>query len=75
MINADNASTTRLSDTALEKMLPYLREQYGNTSSAYSFGTKAKRAIENAGSQLLMPSMPTWMIYTSPQAALKATVG
>jgi cysteine desulfurase len=33
---------------AFEKMLPYLREQYGNASSQYSFGAKAKYAIEQA---------------------------
>ncbi|KUK51966.1 MAG: hypothetical protein XD78_2295 [Desulfotomaculum sp. 46_296] len=52
MIYADNAATTRLSDIALEHMLPFLQKQYGNASSAYSFGSKAKRAIETARSQV-----------------------
>jgi cysteine desulfurase len=51
MIYADNAATTRISDLAFEKMLPFLREQYGNASSQYSLGVNAKRAIEQARRQ------------------------
>jgi len=36
----------------LEHKLPFLQEQYGNASSAYSFGAKAKRTIETAWSQV-----------------------
>ncbi|HOI25805.1 MAG TPA: aminotransferase class V-fold PLP-dependent enzyme, partial [Caldisericia bacterium] len=52
MIYADNAATTRISDRAFEQMLPFLREQYGNASSQYSFGAKAKRAVEHARKQV-----------------------
>ena len=52
MIYADNAATTRISDMAFEKMLPFLREQYGNASSQYSLGAKAKYAIEQARQQV-----------------------
>lgn len=52
MIYADNAATTIISDSAFEKMLPFLSEQYGNASSQYSFGAKAKRAIEQARKQV-----------------------
>lgn len=48
MIYADNAATTRISDTAFEKMLPFLRERYGNASSQYSLGITARKAIEAA---------------------------
>lgn len=54
MIYADNAATTRISDTAFKKMLPFLREQYGNASSQYSLGAKAKRAIEQAREQVAL---------------------
>jgi len=47
-VYADNAATTALSKTAFEAMLPYLTTEYGNPSSAYSFGRYAKRAIQNA---------------------------
>ena len=52
MIYADNAATTRISDRAFEKMIPFLCEQYGNASSQYSLGVKAKRAIEQARKQI-----------------------
>lgn len=52
MIYADNAATTKISDIALAQMLPFLQEQYGNASSQYSFGVKAKRAIEHARQQV-----------------------
>ena len=52
MIYADNAATTRISDSVPEKMLPFLCEQYGNASSLYSLGINAKRAIEQARKQV-----------------------
>lgn len=52
MIYADNAATTKISDIAFEKMLPFLRDQYGNASSQYSFGIQAKRAIEQSRRQV-----------------------
>ncbi len=47
-IYLDNAATTKVSSTALSAMLPYFQEQYGNPSSLYSFGQKAKEAISDA---------------------------
>lgn len=47
-IYADNAATTRISDRALEAMLPYLKEHYGNASSLYAVGRDAHKAIEDA---------------------------
>lgn len=47
-IYADNAGTTALSKTALDAMMPYLTEFYGNPSSIYSIGRKSKTAIENS---------------------------
>jgi len=52
MIYADNAATTRVSDSVLEKMLPFLKEQYGNASSLHSLGVKSRRAIEHATKQV-----------------------
>ena len=48
MIYADNAATTKMSRTAIEAMLPYMDEIYGNPSSLYSFGQQAKEALESA---------------------------
>ena len=48
MIYADNAATTKMSRTAIEAMLPYMDNIYGNPSSLYSFGQQAKEALEDA---------------------------
>lgn len=48
MIYADNAATTKLSPVALQAMLPYLSEHYGNPSSLYSLGQQAAEALEEA---------------------------
>lgn len=52
MIYADNAATTRMSKAAVEAMLPYMDELYGNPSSLYSFGQKSKEALEEARSRI-----------------------
>lgn len=48
MIYADNAATTNMSRAAIDAMLPYLDKIYGNPSSLYAFGQRAKEALENA---------------------------
>ena len=52
MIYADNAATTKMSCTAVNAMLPYMEEIYANPSSLYSFGQKAKEALESARSRI-----------------------
>ncbi len=47
-IYADNAATTRMSRAAINAMLPYMEEIYGNPSSVHSYGQKAKEALEDA---------------------------
>jgi len=67
MIYADNAATTKISDSVLEKMIPFLTEQYGNASTQYSLGINAKRAIEKARSQvaIAIEASPDNIIFTS----------
>ena len=50
MINvyADNAATTKVSNTAFNAMLPYFKELYGNPSSLYTLGQKSQEAIFSA---------------------------
>ena len=48
MIYADNAATTKMSETAVQAMLSVIREDYGNPSSLYSIGQKAKETLEEA---------------------------
>lgn len=47
-IYADNAATTKLSKTALDAMLPFLTEQYGNPSSLHTVGQLAAEALFKA---------------------------
>ena len=47
-IYADNAATTAMSPAAVTAMMPYLTEQYGNPSSLYALGQRAREAVENA---------------------------
>ncbi len=47
-VYADNAATTSVSKAALDAMLPYLTENYGNPSSLYSFAQKATEAVAQA---------------------------
>ena len=47
-VYADNAATTRVSQVALNAMMPYFTEVYGNPSSLHSFGQEAKEVLENA---------------------------
>ena len=49
-IYADNAATTKMSKTAINAMLPYLEEYYGNPSSLYEEGQRTREAVEKARS-------------------------
>lgn len=52
MIYADNAATTRISRVAIDAMIPCMEEVYGNPSSLYSFGQKAKEILEESRSKV-----------------------
>ena len=47
-IYLDNAATTSVSETALQAMLPYFSQEYGNPSSLHSFGQRANEALTEA---------------------------
>ena len=47
-VYADNAATTKMSQVAIDAMLPYFTETYGNPSSLHSAGQEAKEALELA---------------------------
>ena len=47
-IYADNAATTKMSRTAIDAMLPYMEEIYGNPSSLHSVGQRANEALADA---------------------------
>ena len=48
MIYADNAATTRMNKAAIEAMLPYMADVYGNPSSLHSAGQRAAEALLDA---------------------------
>lgn len=47
-IYADNAATTKMSRRAVDAMMPYIYDIYGNPSSLHSEGQRAKEALEEA---------------------------
>ena len=44
----DHAATTYVKEAVLKEMIPFFNLEYGNPSSVYSIGRRAKRAIEDA---------------------------
>ena len=66
-VYADNAATTRVSRTALEAMLPYFTEIYGNPSSLHSIGQEAKEALESARERIAahLGCQPREIYFTS----------
>ena len=51
-IYLDNGATTKVKTEILNEMMPYLTTEYGNPSSLYSIGRKAKKAIEKSRRQV-----------------------
>ena len=51
-VYADNAATTQMSKTAINAMLPYFDNIYGNPSSLYTIGQEAKKALEDARNRI-----------------------
>lgn len=47
-IYVDNAATTAVSKKVIDTMVPLLKENFGNPSSLYSVGAKAKKTIDKA---------------------------
>lgn len=67
-VYADNAATTSVSKTALNAMLPYLTENYGNPSSLYGFAQRAAEALAQARAtvaECLGAASPKEIYFTS----------
>lgn len=67
MIYLDHAATTPLGEGVLDKMLPYLREQYANPSAPYLLARNASVAVEAARRQVatLINALPEEIFFTS----------
>ena len=48
LIYLDNAATTKPAPEAVQAMLPYLEDNFGNPSAFYSFAKKAEQAVDQA---------------------------
>ena len=67
MIYADNAATTKMSQAAIDKMISLNNEVWGNPSSLYGFGQKAKEILEEARKDVadVIGAEPREILFTS----------
>lgn len=66
-IYADNAATTKMSEAAIKAMTDCVRNWYGNPSSLYTIGQKAKEKLEEAREEIaaVINANPREIIFTS----------
>ncbi len=66
-IYADNAATTPVSEEAFSAMEPFFRESFGNPSSLYSVGRRARKALESAreDAAACLNAAPEELFFTS----------
>ncbi|MBR0158725.1 MAG: cysteine desulfurase [Clostridia bacterium] len=67
MIYADNAATTKMSDAARKVMIDLIDRTWGNPSSLYSTGQRAKEVLEDARARVakVIGAQPKEIIFTS----------
>ena len=81
-IYADNAATTRMSEAAIKAMTDCAKSYWGNPSSLYTIGQKAKELLEEARADIarIINAEPREILFTSGgseadnQALLSATM-
>ena len=66
-IYADHAATTAMSEAAIEAMTRCMREEYGNPSSLYRIGQRAKETLEQAREEVasVINALPREIYFTS----------
>ncbi|MFZ7111208.1 MAG: cysteine desulfurase family protein [Desulfatiglandales bacterium] len=66
-IYLDHNATTPLDPTAAEAMMPFMSQEFGNPSSPYDLGVRAKDAVERARKEvaLLIGCRPREVVFTS----------
>jgi cysteine desulfurase len=66
-IYLDHAATTPLRREALEAMLPYLTEHFGNPSSQHGFGRRARAGLDEAHERVArgIGAQPREIVFTS----------
>ena len=67
MIYADNAATTKMSPKAIQTMTALLKEAWGNPSSLYAQGQRAREILEKARGDVaaVLGAEPREIIFTS----------
>src|ERR1035438_3358360 len=63
----DNNATTRVAPEVIDAMVPFLRDQYGNPSSIYKFGSQTGQHVEEARAKVaaLLNADPKEILFTS----------
>ena len=66
-IYLDNAATTRMAVEVEAAMKPYMRENFGNASTVYSYGEEAKEAMERVRQTIAdsLDASPEEIFFTS----------
>ncbi len=67
-IYLDHAATTRLHPKALEAMLPFLGDAFGNPSGSYGLGRQAARTLDDARHTVadVLNAKPQEIVFTGP---------
>ncbi|MCR5786062.1 MAG: cysteine desulfurase [Eubacterium sp.] len=67
MVYADNAATTKMSEVAISTMTYLIKEAWGNPSSLYTHGQKAKEVLEKAREEIagVIGAAPGEIFFTS----------
>ncbi|MCB0833288.1 MAG: cysteine desulfurase [Bacteroidetes bacterium] len=65
-IYLDHSATTPVDPEVVDAMLPYLREEFGNPSSAHGYGRSAKIAMETSREKIaaLINARPSEIVFT-----------
>jgi cysteine desulfurase len=63
----DNNATTRIAPEVVDAMVPFLKEFWGNPSSAYHFGSQVGKPVEEARAKVaaLINADPKEIVFTS----------
>ncbi|ABR54084.1 aminotransferase class V [Methanococcus vannielii SB] len=67
MIYLDNSATSKIDSEVLNEMMPYLTENFGNSSTPYSLGKISKKAVDEARIKVasLIGANPKEIYFTS----------
>ena len=66
-VYVDNAATTAVSESVLNAMLPYFKEEYGNPSSLHSVGRAASAKLSESREKIasLLGAKPNEIFFTA----------